>query len=114
MVIDRFDVIAHRHTDDRNHVAVVAATEGAAAADIGLGDESGTTDGDLLAFQARHAGGVAENGAGIIGRRRATRETCAHAADALFVEGEAAGEQLSRGESDGEAERGFEHDFFHY
>ncbi|MNP01196.1 hypothetical protein D3C76_930010 [compost metagenome] len=115
MFIDWLDVEAHWNADGWNHVAVIAAAEGATTVlDVGFGKNGCATHGDLLAFQARHTGRVAEYGAGIIGRRRTTRETCAHAADALFVEGKAAGEQLSRGECDGEAERGFEHYFFHY
>ncbi|MCY1453139.1 hypothetical protein D9M71_701100 [compost metagenome] len=114
MIIDRLDVVAHGHANERHHVTIGAAAWAAATGNVGLGDDGGAANGDLFAFQARHAGRVAENGAGIIGRRRTTRETCAHAADALFVEGKAAGEQLSRGECDGEAERGFEHYFFHY
>ncbi|MNH11815.1 hypothetical protein D3C79_713390 [compost metagenome] len=114
VLIDGLDVEAHRNAHERNHVTVGRTAREAAARDIGLGDHGCGADSDLLTFQARHTGRVAEYGAGIIGRRRTTRETCAHAADTLFVEGKAAGEQLSRGESDGEAERGFEHYFFHY
>ena len=116
MLVDWLDVIAHRYAYDRDHVAVVAAAESAAAVlDIGFGDDRSTANSDLFAFQAGHAGRVAKNGAGVVSGGRTTGETGAHAADALLVEGKAAGKQVGRGKGDSETEGGFDEcDFFHY
>ncbi|MNP07157.1 hypothetical protein D3C76_991720 [compost metagenome] len=115
VIVDRLHVVTHRNADHRHHVTIGFPPEVAARArDIGLGDDGGAAHGDLFAFEAGHAGRVAKHGAGIIGRRRTSRETCPHAADALFVQGEAAGEQLAGSKRNGYAEGGFEHYFFHY
>ncbi|MNP02543.1 hypothetical protein D3C76_943980 [compost metagenome] len=115
VVVDRFDVVTHGHTNERHHVAIGFPPKVATRArDVGLGDDSCATHGYLFALEARHAGRVAKHGAGIFGRRRTSRETCPHAADALLVQRETCGKQLAGSKSNGNAEGGFEHYFFHY
>ncbi len=116
VIVDRFDVVTHWYANHRHHVTIGFPWQWAAARtrNVRFGDDGCAAHGDLLALQARHTGRVAIHRAGIIGSGRTTRETCPHAADALFVEGKAGSEQLTGSESNGYAEGGFEHCFFHY
>ncbi|MCY1441598.1 hypothetical protein D9M71_579180 [compost metagenome] len=114
LVVDWLDVVAHGYADERNHIAVGAAAEGAAAADVGAGDDGSCAAGYLLALEARHACRVTKYCACIFGSGGAASKTSAHATDALFVEGKATGENLSGCHGNCEAESGFEHYFFHY
>ncbi|MCY1521734.1 hypothetical protein D9M68_565590 [compost metagenome] len=108
-VIQRLDVIAHGHAHGGDHVTVVAAAKGTAGViDVGPGEDQGGTGADLLALDARHAGRVAEYGGGVIGRRGATGECGAHAADALFVDGEAGCQAVAGSGADGQGEGGLE------
>ncbi len=116
MLVDRFDVEAHRYGGEGHHVAFVAAAvrAGAGVADIGLGIEECNTAGDLFTREARHAGRVAINSACVVGRRGSPSVTSTHPADAVFVDGKASCEDLGGCHGNGEAKGGFEHDFFHY
>ncbi|GBH12000.1 Kinesin-like protein [Pseudomonas syringae pv. actinidiae] len=68
----------------------------------------------MFTFDTRHAGRVAEHGAGIVCGRGATCKAGAHAADALFVEGEAGSEQLRRSQTQGESKSCPVQCFCHY
>ncbi|MNE75832.1 hypothetical protein D3C80_1720290 [compost metagenome] len=116
LVIDWLDVIAHRHAHEGDHVAFVGAAvrTGAGITDVGVRVDKCNAAGHLFAFEARHAGRVANNCGCVIGRRRSPGKTCPHPADALFVEGKATCEDLGGCQGNGEANGGFEHYFFHY
>ena len=74
--------------------------------DVGLGVQQGDTAADLFALEARHAGGVAEDGGGIVGRGRTAGEGSTHAAHALFVDGETAGQAVGGCAGNSESEAG--------
>ncbi|MOA07974.1 hypothetical protein D3C78_1277060 [compost metagenome] len=78
MVVDWLDVVTHGHGDERNHVAVIAATivrGGACVADVSVCVDHRNTAGDLFALDARHAGRVAKNGGCVVGRGRSPGKT---------------------------------------
>ncbi|MNY15757.1 hypothetical protein D3C86_1489850 [compost metagenome] len=116
LVIEWLDVIAHRHAHERDHVTFVGAAvrTRAGIADVGVCVDECNTAGYLFAFEARHAGRVANNGGCVVGRRRSPGKTSTHPADALFVQGKATCKDLGGCHGNGEANGGFEHYFFHY
>src|SRR5690606_20187030 len=68
----------------------------------------------FLTLEARHAGWVAEQGGGVVGRGGTAREGRAHTADALFVEGETCSQCLSGKGTCRNCDNGLQPRCFHY